>query len=124
MSLHRILVVDDSPIVHELARAALELAGWSADCTESGAEAVALDAVERPDAILLDVEMPGMDGPATLAALRTRPGARTPVVFLTGHDDPAQRARLAALDVDGVLGKPFDVTGLAGDLAVLLGWDR
>jgi len=69
--------------------------------------------------------MPDMDGPATVAALRSEPAtAQLPVLFLTGHDDPAERARLAALDVAGVLSKPFGVGELAGQVADALGWPR
>jgi two-component system alkaline phosphatase synthesis response regulator PhoP len=122
---HRILVIDDSPLVHELARLALESAGWQVDCAESGAAALAATAKTSPDAILLDVEMPELDGPATLAALRAQPAlVDTPVVFLTGHDAPAERARLAALDVQGVLSKPFELGRLADQLAELAGWSR
>jgi CheY-like chemotaxis protein len=123
---YRILVVDDSKVVHELARVALEtMAGWEVRHAASGAEALELATSVRPDAVLLDVEMPDMDGPATVAALRARPASATmPIVFLTGHDDPAERSRLAALAVDGVLSKPFDVAGLAGELADVLGWPR
>jgi len=98
---------------------------WEVRCTASGEEAVALAAAEPPDAILLDVEMPGMDGPATVAALRAQPiTARTPIVFLTAHDDPGELARLRALDVAGVLAKPFDVGTLGDELADLLRWTR
>ncbi|HZV75867.1 MAG TPA: response regulator [Conexibacter sp.] len=126
MPRYRILVVDDSKVVHELARMALEtLAGWDVCSAESGVEALELAASARPDAILLDVEMPDMDGPATVAALRARPAsATTPIVFLTGHDDPQERSRLAVLAVDGVLSKPFDVSALAGEVAEVLGWPR
>ncbi|HEV7773554.1 MAG TPA: response regulator [Conexibacter sp.] len=126
MPRYRILVVDDSKLVHELARVALEAhAGWEVRCTASGAEAVALSAAEPPDAILLDVEMPELDGPDTVAALRAEPiTAQTPVVFLTAHDDADELARLRALDVAGVLPKPFDVNTLGGQLADLLGWPR
>lgn len=126
MPRYRILVVDDSKLVHELARMALEgRDGWEVRCTASGTEAVALAAAERPDAILLDVEMPELDGPATVAALRAEPtAAQTPVVFLTAHDDPDELARLHALDVAGVLAKPFDVNTLGDQLADLLGWTR
>lgn len=122
----RILVVDDSKLVHELARMALEAqAGWEIRCAASGAEAVAMARAEPPHAVLLDVEMPAMDGPATVAALRADPvTAQTPVVFLTAHDDPAELARLRALAVAGVLAKPFDVDTLAGELADMLGWER
>src|SRR6478735_4938296 len=71
MPRYRILVVDDSKLVHELVRMALETqAGWEIRCAASGSEALALAAAEPPDAVLLDVEMPELDGPATLAALR------------------------------------------------------
>lgn len=126
MSRYRILVVDDSKLVHELARLALEdQAGWEVRCTASGAEAVAVAASERPDAVLLDVEMPELDGPATLAALRAEPAcAQLPVLFLTAHDDPDELKGLRALGVAGVLAKPFDVAALAGQLAGVLGWPR
>jgi CheY-like chemotaxis protein len=126
MPRYRILVVDDSKLVHELARMALEQqAGWEIRCAASGAEAVALATAAPPDAILLDVEMPEMDGPATVAALRAEPAtAQTPVVFLTAHDDPHELARLRALDVAGVLAKPFDVGTLGDQLAEVLGWPR
>lgn len=124
MPRYRILVVDDSKLVHELARMALEgQDGWEVRCTASGAGAIALAAAEPPDAILLDVEMPELDGPQTVAALRAEPiAAQTPIVFLTAHNDPDELARLAALDVAGVLPKPFDVDALGGQLADLLGW--
>lgn len=100
-------------------------AGWEVQCATSGAEAVAAAPSLAPDAVLLDVEMPDMDGPATVAALRAQPAtARTPILFLTGHDDPAERARLAALDVVGVLSKPFDFAELPGQVADALGWTR
>jgi CheY-like chemotaxis protein len=102
-----------------------DAAGWEVRCVASGAEALAATSVQPPDAVLLDVEMPGMDGPATVVALRAQPAtAQTPILFLTGHEDPAERARLGALDVAGVLAKPFDVDALAGQVAGALGWAR
>lgn len=126
MASYRILVVDDSELVQELARMALaDGAGWEVQCATSGAEAIAAASSLAPDAVLLDVEMPEMDGPATVAALRAQPAtAQTPILFLTGHDDPAERARLAALDVVGVLSKPFDFAELPDQVAGALGWVR
>jgi CheY-like chemotaxis protein len=122
----RILLVDDSALVHELARVALEtVAGWEVVSAHSGAEALELSPTEPFDAVLVDVEMPDMDGPATVRALRaTAAGKAVPVLFLTGHDDPRVVERLEALEVDGVLPKPFDVAGLAGAIADQLGWQR
>lgn len=98
-------------------------AGWEVACASSGEAAVALAAAQPPDAVLLDVEMPGLDGPATVAALRAQPlVAHTPIVFLTAHDDERELERLRALDVAGVLAKPFDVDALGDQLAATLGW--
>jgi CheY-like chemotaxis protein len=126
MPRYRILVVDDSELVQELARLALEThAGWEVSCVSSGAEALALAPSEQPDAVLLDVEMPELDGPGTVAALRADAvSAGVPIVFLTGHDDPDELARLDGLDVAGILAKPFDVSTLADQLAHTLGWPR
>jgi len=124
MAGYRILVVDDSELVHELARLALgEQAGWEIRCTASGRDAVALAAANPPDAILLDVEMPALNGPATLAALREEPACATvPVLFLTAHDRPEELERLRALGAAGVLAKPFALEALAGDVVAALGW--
>lgn len=120
-----ILVVDDSPLVLELARLALESAGWHVECHESGTGALSRHTEETPDAVLLDVEMPEMDGPATLARIRTDPRLRhVPVVFLTGHQDRSMVQQLASHDVRGVLAKPFEVDDLPSDLADMLGWNR
>jgi CheY-like chemotaxis protein len=124
---YRILVVDDSRLVHDLVRIAFEARpGWTLLHADSGAEALARVNSGQPDALLLDVEMPDLDGPATLAALRAAGGAAaaTPVVFLTGHDEPSERARLEALEPAGVIGKPFELEQLADQLAGLLGWTR
>jgi CheY-like chemotaxis protein len=125
MAKRRVLVVDDSQVVHEVARLALEtVGGWEVLTAGSGAEAVEVAGAARPDAVLVDVVMPDMDGPATVRALRADTATHgVPVVFLTAQDDPAERERLAAMDVSGVLSKPFQVTSLAADLAALLGWD-
>lgn len=68
----------------------------------------------RPHLILLDVTMPEMDGPATLAAIRALDGlADTPVVFLTGRASTQERERYSALGATGVIAKPFDPAQLA-----------
>ena len=68
----------------------------------------------QPDAILLDAQMPGMDGPATLKALQTRPAtASIPVIFLTGTTQPDEVEHLAGLGARKVLQKPFDPKTLA-----------
>src|SRR5580658_10118493 len=83
--LQRILYIDDEEDIREIAAMALELDGGIAvTAVGSGREALARVAELRPDLILIDVMMPEMDGPATLAALRRLPDqAATPIVFIT-----------------------------------------
>ena len=121
----RILVVDDDELLREVATTALELVGgWEVVTAPSGSAAEERAAALVPDAILLDVMMPEVDGPMTLAALRANPATRDiPVVFLTAKaatDDP----RWSGLGLTGVLAKPFDPMRLADDLSAMLGWTR
>ncbi len=119
-----ILVVDDEPDIRELARLGLEMVGgYRVVVADSGTAAATLTEEVRPDAVLLDVQMPGMDGPATLAALRSgRVGATVPVVFLTASVQEAQLADLLRLDVVTVLSKPFDPMTLPQQVSQVLGW--
>ncbi len=119
-----ILIIDDSALMRRLVQLGLGGdGGWPLHQAESGAEGVAMAARAQPDAILLDVEMPGLDGPATLASLRAREATREiPVLFLTAHSAEADRSRLMALGAAGVIAKPFDPAGLATEVARLLGW--
>ncbi|HWK89715.1 MAG TPA: response regulator, partial [Longimicrobium sp.] len=99
-------------------------AGWDVAVARSGPEAVAMAAAERPDAILMDVMMPEMDGPTAVRALRADPAtADIPVVLLTAKTQAADRRRFEELGVAGVLSKPFDPMELAGQVARALGWE-
>jgi CheY-like chemotaxis protein len=120
----RILIVDDEDDIREVAQMSLEMvAGWEVIPARSGEEGVRLAAEHRPDAILLDVMMPGMDGPDTARLLRERPETSAiPVILLTAKVQPADRRRLEALGVAGVLAKPFDPMELANQVSSLLGW--
>ncbi|MGQ0843965.1 MAG: response regulator [Sporichthyaceae bacterium] len=120
----RVMIVDDEPDIREIAALSLEsLHGWDIVPVGSGAEAVAVGATQRLDAVLLDVMMPGQDGPATLIALRAQEATRdVPVVFLTAKAQLRERAELEELGAVGVLAKPFDPMTLGAELAALLGW--
>jgi CheY-like chemotaxis protein len=120
----RILIVDDEDDIREVAQMTLEMmAGWEVRAAASGEQALALAAADPPDAILLDVMMPGMDGPATLARLLADPAtAGVPVVFLTAKAQAAEQRRLAGMGAAGVLAKPFDPARLADQLSQVLGW--
>lgn len=122
----RVLVVDDDASIREVTRTCLELVGgWQVDVAASGHEALRLSTDNPPDAILLDVMMPAMDGPSTFAHLQDDPRTHdVPVVLLTAKVQPAERRRWEHLGVAGVLTKPFDPLTLPGAIAELLGWDR
>jgi CheY-like chemotaxis protein len=119
----RVLLVDDEDDIRAIARLSLErLGGWTVVTASSGDEAVELVAREAPfTVVLLDVMMPGSDGPATLERLRSGAlDARTPVVFLTAKVQPADRRRLEGLGAAGVIAKPFDPMLLSQQLRTLL----
>ena len=124
MAQKRILIIDDSDLIRMIVKVSLEgSADWEVLTAASASEGLATAAAERPDAILLDVEMPDMDGPATYQALQTAPTTRPiPVILVTASDRPADRRRLAGLGVTGIVDKPFDPTRLAGQIADCLGW--
>ena len=121
----KILLVDDEDDIREVAQMSLEMtAGWEVVAAGSGAEALRLAAAERPDAILLDVMMPGMDGPATARALKAEPEtAGIPIILLTAKVQAADRRRFDDLGVAGILSKPFDPMTLADEVAGVLGWN-
>ena len=124
MATRRILVVDDEDDIREVAQLSLEMVGgWEVLAASSGAEGIARAAAERPDAILLDVMMPDMDGPATFRALRDNPATtEIPVILLTAKVQAADRRRFDDLGVAGVLSKPFDPMELANEVSRTLGW--
>ncbi len=79
--------------------------------------------LEQPDAILLDMKMPGTDGRATLAMLKANLlTAHIPVLLLTAQALTAERKLLEALPVAGVLTKPFDPEKLAKEISTYMGW--
>jgi two-component system, OmpR family, response regulator len=122
-TLQRILYVEDDPDIQEIASLALEnVAGFSVHICSSGEAAVREAAAFAPDLVLLDVMMPGMDGPSTLAALRTQPSlADTPVVFMTAKVQPSEVSQFRSLGALDVIAKPFDPMNLGTQLRAI--WD-
>jgi CheY-like chemotaxis protein len=119
----RLLLVDDDDDIRTIATISLErVGGWTVVAAGSGAQALELAAQDEGfDAVLLDVMMPDMDGPATLERLRGGPlGPDVPIVFLTAKLQPADQEHLNGLGAAGVLAKPFDPMGLPRDLERLL----
>lgn len=114
----KVLYIDDEPDIREIACLSLELDdGLEVRDCASGGEAIAVAREWRPDIVLLDVMMPGMDGPTTFAALREQAEtASTPVVFITAKVQAGDADKLLALGASGVLAKPFDPMTLANEV--------
>jgi CheY-like chemotaxis protein len=109
-----ILVVDDDPDIRRIAALALErLGGFRVTVAASGAEALEAARDHLPDVVLLDVSMPGADGPETLLALQSNPATSgLPVIFFTATSSEGEADRLRALGAVGVVPKPFDFADL------------
>lgn len=116
--LKKILYVEDEPDIQMIARVALEnVGGFELLVCSSGTEALEKAASFNPDLLLLDVMMPGMDGPTTLQELRKIPSlAKTPVMFMTAKVQPQEVEFLKSLNVTDVIAKPFDPMGLANNI--------
>ena len=114
----RVLFVDDEADICEVVALALELdPDFEIKCESSGAAGLATAAHWRPDAILLDVMMPFMDGPTTLARLRANPITRDiPVVFITARAQSREVEELIRQGAQAVITKPFDPMTLASEL--------
>lgn len=120
----RILVIDDEDDIREVAQLCLEMVGgWEVLTASSGSEGLALAAAERPDAILLDIMMPDMDGLATFQKLQSNTATDyIPVILLTAKVQSTDRNQFAKLGLTALIAKPFNPLHLAGQVAHALGW--
>ncbi len=120
----RILIIDDEDDIREVASLTLEAtAGWNVTCARSGAEGIQRAIREQPEAILMDVMMPDMDGPTTFRRMQQTPEiAHIPVLLLTAKVQGIDQRRFADLGVVTVLSKPFDPMTLADQIRAALHW--
>ena len=116
--LRRVMCVEDDADIRTILELSLATVGGLDVCLcDSGAAALAQVARFKPDLVLLDVMMPGMTGPETLAALRERPEMRgVPVVFMTAKAMPDEVEQLLQHGATGLIVKPFDPMTLAADI--------
>ncbi|SEC16066.1 response regulator [Terriglobus roseus] len=123
--MHRILLIDDEDDIREVASLTLEAtAGWEVITASSGASGIRAAIAEQPEAILMDVMMPEMDGPTTFREMQKNPLiAHIPVILLTAKVQGVDQRRFADLGVAAVLFKPFDPMTLAQQIAEVLHWD-
>jgi CheY-like chemotaxis protein len=117
----RVLVIDDEPDVRWLLRLSLERVGHEVILAEDGLRGVAMAQRQRPDAIVLDLMMPVMDGYGVLDALaKDGRTAALPVLVLTAKAIPEEEARVTGAGAKRFLTKPFDPDDLAGEVERLL----
>ncbi len=115
----KILIVDDEPNIVELLSVSLRFQGFDVDTAATGAEGLDKAKVFRPDAIVLDVMMPGMDGFGLLRRLRAD-GIDAPVLFLTAKDSVEDKVSGLTLGADDYVTKPFSLEEVVARLRVIL----
>jgi two-component system, OmpR family, response regulator MprA len=121
----RLLVVDDDPSVREALALVLDLNGFEVETAPDGREAIRTLALESPDAVILDVLMPGIDGLEVCRRMRAR-GDSTPVLMLTARTEVSERVAGLEAGADDYLAKPFAREELIARLRALLrrtGWE-
>jgi CheY-like chemotaxis protein len=123
--MRRILIIDDEDDIREVAALSLEAtAGWQVLTANSGAQGIQTAIAQQPDAILMDVMMPGVDGPTTFREMQQIPSiSHIPVLLLTAKVQGVDKRRFADLGVAAILFKPFDPLTLAEQIAESLQWN-
>ena len=122
--MHRVLIIDDEDDIREVAALSLEATvGWTIYTANSGKAGILEAAKQQPEAILMDVMMPEMDGPTTFKQLQLNEATKgIPVILLTAKVQGVDQRRFAGLGVAAVLFKPFDPLTLASQISEVLGW--
>ena len=125
MTHRKVLVVDDEDGVREVIQICLEaVAGWQVLTAASGKGGLEIAQEEQPDAILLDVMMPGMDGATTFQELQANPHTQhIPTILLTAKAKISEQKQLRDLGVAGVIVKPFEAHSLVTQVEQILSWN-
>src|SRR5476649_21368 len=121
MPLKTVLYIDDEPDIRTIVQMALSLTKeLTVHTGDSGAQALELARALKPDVLLLDVMMPGLDGPGTLHKMRADPTtADIPIIFVTAKAMPREIAKFREMGAVGVIPKPFDPMQLINQLRTL-----
>ncbi len=125
MASKRILVIDDEDGIREIVQLSLEtVAGWDVLTAASGSEGLAVAENQQPDAILLDVMMPEMDGIQTFGYLQTNVAtSHIPTILLTAKAQISEQQQFIGLGVTGIITKPFRPTDLVAQIEKILCWE-
>lgn len=126
MTTKRVLVIDDEDGVREVIKICLEAAaGWEVLTAASGNNGLKIAELEQPDAILLDVMMPDMDGPSTFKQLQANEHTQhIPTILLTAKAKTSEQEQFKNLGVAGVITKPFEAQGLVEGIRTILEWEK
>jgi CheY-like chemotaxis protein len=124
MTTKSILLIDDEPNLAQVIAVCLEsLKGWKVQIANSGKAGLSIVEALQPDAILLDVMMPEMDGINVFQHLQQNPNTQNiPVILLTAKVQASDHARFAQLNIAGAISKPFEPLQIADQIAALLKW--
>jgi CheY-like chemotaxis protein len=124
MSHKQLLLIDDESDIREVVKLSLQLTeSWTVITANGGAAGMAFALSAAPDAILLDVMMPDMDGPSTLRVLQQQGATKSiPVIFLTAKVQSADRQKYMRLGVRGIISKPFNPLTLGQQIKDVLSW--
>lgn len=122
MTIKRVLIIDDDADIREATQICLEITGeWDVLTASSGSEGLIKAAAEKPDAILLDIMMPGMDGLTTFQNLQDNPETQNiPIILLTAKAQSAEQRQFTQLRVAAVITKPYDPFSLSNQVAEAL----
>lgn len=125
MSTKRILLIDDEPGIRQVIQMAFKvITPWTVLVADSCPTGIALAESEQPDAILLDVMLPGIDGIAAFHQMQMNPAIQTiPVILLTAKAQSNERERFAKLPIAGVITKPFKAPDLVRQIRLILQWE-
>ncbi|HIK15956.1 MAG TPA: response regulator [Leptolyngbyaceae cyanobacterium M33_DOE_097] len=120
----KVLLIDDDLDIQEITQIVIrKIAGWTGISATTGIEGLQKAKTELPDAILLDISMPDMDGFQVFEQLQADPVTRSiPVILLTAKTSHSDRDRFAEMAIAGVISKPFDPVTLWQQVATFLGW--
>jgi DNA-binding response OmpR family regulator len=120
----RILVIDDDWAIGQIVQISLKaIAGWEVIVATSGQEGIDKALIEHPDAILLDMMMPGMDGVTTLRLMRSHSVFESlPIILLTAKAQIHEKQQFSELPITGMITKPFTAPDLVKQMRSLLNW--
>jgi CheY-like chemotaxis protein len=125
MTNKRVLIVDDDLGIRRIVQISLKaVAGWEVLSAESGSQGVEIAEIEVPDAILLDVMMPGMDGMETFIKMQANPNTRPiPIILLTAKAQVSEQKQFNNIAIAGVISKPFKAPELVEQIRSILNWN-